>query len=676
MAVCNLFKKLSNNTGEFLMFSQYAEDLTHNNAQGYKYRVVPSRFIAADIDFSKFKYNTEDNLNISLPTYLQNYFENGCAVCKNNDNIKWDPTISSNLFWNAMIKGGLITVVDNSSSNNDNLKHYIKEFKYINEINIQSYDVIDGMGYSEIYCYIPNTAKYTKYGCSSQSDLKTITTINTIVEGYNESDFVEGMLDWKISKSHEYHPNKSIEFQFDKDDYSYEVQDDDKFNINCIIVLYDINSSDDEGNIINLYKNIPLGLYLPGSFEGAEVKNPITKWVQNNDIYDSGTSYGIRICSRFSTTSNYDTLKTVEVRSVDSDEYATLCQVMGKVSDNLDEMMNVVKDAVFESTALKDTFAMFKNSRTNVPYPVELYGKNYWFVNGRNTGIVIPDGDPYNAYSEDDIKNALIAWDGVDDVLILKVYTINKDGESAYIERIYPTGDQPKTDVLVRWDLINKYTLESISIDKLVLYHPDETYEELDPKTQIFTIHDIVNDGRYELKAIWNMEIDGEITENELVGVLDFKFCLPIYFGLISGGIDAKSSVDSTDLLINKILNGSQEIQAVSGMNKYILPTQYNRVSFKSEGNRIVYAYPTSYAKLGKILNLNSMDDCLHDFTSGDELNKEPAVIKVKFPSSNGGTEEIDYYMYYTVNSTGVGVETIFDFTDENRTINDSFVYE
>lgn len=79
MAVCNFFKSLSKTTGTFLTFSQYMEDLTAWQTMNKYYKIVPSRFIALDLQgklVGKFD-------NISLPTYLYERFENACACFKN-----------------------------------------------------------------------------------------------------------------------------------------------------------------------------------------------------------------------------------------------------------------------------------------------------------------------------------------------------------------------------------------------------------------------------------------------------------------------------------------------------------------------------------------------------------------------------------------------------------------
>ena len=66
MAVCNIFNSLANTTGTFLTFSQYVEDLTRNYAQGDTYKVVPSKFIALNIDYS----NINELIKV-IKTYLK-----------------------------------------------------------------------------------------------------------------------------------------------------------------------------------------------------------------------------------------------------------------------------------------------------------------------------------------------------------------------------------------------------------------------------------------------------------------------------------------------------------------------------------------------------------------------------------------------------------------------------
>lgn len=172
MAVCNIFNKLSKNTGNFLTFSQYSEDLTKGATQYEAYRVVPSKFIVMDVDYNKISqtlnsfYSDDEgkslltgDLNQDLPRYFRDYYENGCAYLRSNYNGDWNPKLSANMFWNTLYKANMLTTTEN-----ENLNYFINEVRYIGDINIQSYDEKSGEGYSEIYCYIPSEAKAYKYG--------------------------------------------------------------------------------------------------------------------------------------------------------------------------------------------------------------------------------------------------------------------------------------------------------------------------------------------------------------------------------------------------------------------------------------------------------------------------------------------------------------------------------
>ena len=83
MAICNLFNRLDKNSGNFMLFSQYVEDITHNYAEGENWKVIPSRFVALDINYNAINKSlvmpNGENLNEGIPKYIQNCFENACA---------------------------------------------------------------------------------------------------------------------------------------------------------------------------------------------------------------------------------------------------------------------------------------------------------------------------------------------------------------------------------------------------------------------------------------------------------------------------------------------------------------------------------------------------------------------------------------------------------------------
>ena len=99
MAVCNIFNNLTKSTGTFLMFSQYTEDLAKWQTESIYHKIVPSKFIALDI-------NPGDYNNTSLPRLFQVRYENACACYKNESEFAWLPEYSKRLFWNTMFESG------------------------------------------------------------------------------------------------------------------------------------------------------------------------------------------------------------------------------------------------------------------------------------------------------------------------------------------------------------------------------------------------------------------------------------------------------------------------------------------------------------------------------------------------------------------------------------------
>lgn len=367
MAVCNLFNELTSPTGNFLMFSQYVEDITHGYTAGDNWKIVPDKFIALNIDYSNI--NTPDNtdLNISVPKYFQNCFENVCAYDKNTKTTEWTPEIFKNIFWNSMFDGNLLTYI----KLNDTDK-YVPEIMYYTDINMHAYNEHQGMGYGEIYCYIPTDAKRIKCTLDVEEFRTRINTnTNTHLEGFNTDEYlIEGY-------NQEYSRNSDFKLGFDNDSPAY-YSDEQYYNINTIVVTYSImNKVNDAWE--TMYSNIPMGIYFAGNFNDTELSNPITKHVDTS--YDTGTSYGLRICTRFTATKNGSIVNTDII--TDDSELTSVCQMMTGMNENLYKMMDIAKSAITTSQEYKDTLSAITNNRTNVPYVKNINGLDYWFVNGK-----------------------------------------------------------------------------------------------------------------------------------------------------------------------------------------------------------------------------------------------------------------------------------------------------
>jgi hypothetical protein len=376
MAVCNLFNDLCNSSGNFLLFSQYVEDITRNYADGDNYKVVPTGFVALNIDYNQLnaeKVLQVNGLNNDIPKYFQNYYENGCAYGRNN--IDWNSNYARNLFWNSLVAGNFIS--KSTVSNKDNVEYNtIQQIVYYGDINMHSYNEHQNMGYDEVYCYIPTDAKRMNYQVIYNTDNES--------NRNNESEYLEGFTgndNYKIGEySKEYSYNKNYEIQFDNAVIDESNNSDDaSFNINTIVVLYSVMGKTDN-NWDALYSNIPMGMYIAGTFDDNGVlSNPITKHVSTT--YNTGTAYGLRICTRFSATSNGKIIDTHIVAN-DSD-IANICQLMTAMNKNLSCMLDITKSAINTTQGYKDLLSIIKNNRINVPYVKTINGVDRWFVNGR-----------------------------------------------------------------------------------------------------------------------------------------------------------------------------------------------------------------------------------------------------------------------------------------------------
>ena len=363
MAVCNIFNNLTKETGTFFTFSQYMDDLTASQAQGNSYKVVPSKFVAMDLN------NMPNGIdNVTFSTILREQFENGCAIGKKYN--QWNPSISTNLFWDMMFnrffwqnKGGL----------DQNLQAFISQIKYVGDINLQSYSMDEGIGYSEIYCHIPNDACSYKYSCKTSLTSNWGKTVEegSILEGYQEGE-LNGRE--KLSQDTTYGFERIYDFDWDVNTKL----PDNQFNINIIVILYDIYDS----NHTKLYKNIPMGLYITGLISKKEIQNSITKYVSNEDIYNTGTSYGLRICSRYVATANNDNYTVKEV-TIEDNNYAELSRIISQFSISQAKMDEVINKTYNSDQNYKELLSIFKNNTINVPYIKTVNGEDYWFVNGK-----------------------------------------------------------------------------------------------------------------------------------------------------------------------------------------------------------------------------------------------------------------------------------------------------
>lgn len=442
---CNLFKPVDNPTGTFFLFSQYTQDLTKQYSNPDTYRCLPSKFVALNLDFSNIR---KDGItrNQFLGTIFQNYFENACTFLRDryasDATIGWNPEYSRTLLFQTLEKYKMIVnsevneVDKGEKSDGTTGKTYgatsavSKNIQYIGDINIYSnINGEKGVGYNEIYCYIPNEAKPQDYDIVATNHLTsyfygdTPTEPYSTIMGYNgavpfnglgdNSYKVAGYIDNGSYGCGTYHSgledlNTLIPYILKtKIDEKTDVQsaiyteentigksrDDASFKINAIVVFYDIVQKISDITSTALHKNIPLGIYFTGCLEDGEdasdeMTNTITKYVSNDAVYGQGTSYGLRICTRFLANPNSNAIIETTTESSTNVHMSEIAPVLEQFADTLTGMNDLLDNEDAFHQTIKDHLANFKNNKVNVPYVRQLGTKKYWFVNGKNTGAI------------------------------------------------------------------------------------------------------------------------------------------------------------------------------------------------------------------------------------------------------------------------------------------------
>ena len=412
---CNLLKPVDNATGTFLMFSQYAQDLTKQYTQPDSWRCVPSKYIALNLDMSAL--SGAEHPEVMLGEIMQDYFENACTVWRGElktSSSEMDPELTRTLLFQTLQRYGLMTIDSTATSNGVTVSGVSPNIQHIGDVNIYSYDTNpDGVGYNEIYVNIPNDAHAHDYSLNAADALDPVKYTSDYISGYEGQSSYNG-LTWLVDGyTDEFEIDGAVSPSYGMGQYcvtsvestlvpycleansgvneepSDPEREADSFDVNCIILMYDIYTPVNGVHSAH-HRNIPLGMYFTGKpvADAGEVSmtNVVHKFVSNSSIYNQGTSYGLRVCSRF--TFNPNSTEVIESSSATGSAVAEIAPVIGKFNEAIGEMNRVVAGQAAMSTAFNNHLALFRNNKTNVPYVRTIGGKKYWFVNGKNTGAV------------------------------------------------------------------------------------------------------------------------------------------------------------------------------------------------------------------------------------------------------------------------------------------------
>lgn len=635
MAVCNIFKKLTKETGTFLTFGQYADDLTEWHVKSNYHKISPSKFIA--IDCPKLKYD-----NYTLPKAFQEYFENACAAFK--DEPLWLPKYSKTIFWDTMFSKfiNLESVkLEGDSELESNIK-YSDSIKYVGDINLQSYNESEGIGYSELYCHIPNEACSYKYSIridQSNPSLILSRDKNNIIEGFNSGE-LNGWEKLTLNDDNEpydYSIINEYEFSWENEVIGSEKLittklNDKSYNINMIVILYDILG--ENGQII--YNGIPMGIYITGLIdENGNILNSITKYVANEDIYNAGTSYGLRVCSRYSISPNSDNYIIKDI-TCEHNNYGDLNRVLSQISVSQNKMDEVINKTYNTEQNYKNLLAIFKNSRTNVPYIKIVNGESYWFVNGKPLGPSVVDGI-YDSYSNEEVEDLI----GTNRTQVFQVIAQAQNDKGKYI---FEKGTS--TDISLTWKIF--YDGKEVSADPLVYLEitdvtdPNNTFiidNSSNTNCLIFKQQDKTR--KFQIKSIYNRE--GAST------TVTVYFVDPIYFGeyFEDGGIKPGD------------YNWKPKAENIMNIKKYVTTSPqstYQITTNEKNPGYICYAYPKTFNELMQIVDFDG-NVYYNSQTNDNDFVMSECLI-------NG----VDYYVY--INKVPVYVVShIFKFDEKNSSI-------
>ena len=504
--------QLNQNRGTFITLSQYVNDLTINRSEGNNYKVIPSRFVALNVNFSKgvsetllatgsatrsstepttepTTESTPGSATGSATSTVSPNNENIITYINNFERLQANQRLQNNNYNSATFATNFV------ASFFGNGKIFLNSEKVYNNgnVNIISTSEVDGVAYSDIYCYISDQVQSTS----------------------------------------------------------------SSFNINTIIVYYNVKNSD--GTYI--YENIPLGIYFTGSISNGSMTNSITKYNTNATGDRIGTSYGIRISSKFITTT--DTALQV---NDDSQYYAEMSHVLSKMDHTYQKLNDLISNIHGQTQSYKDLYAIFKNSRTNVPYIKEVNGAKYWFVNGRQLELVTNDNI------------------GTESVLGLQISFI--EPQATLFEYI----DGQSYEINFKWDIL--YNRTQIVPDQLKFKHNTN-----EPLKLIPNMNSLIYKVEPDDAGSHNFVIDVTYNGNNASVGRTINFVHPSYYGIIpcehSDSENQWTGVTNSPITEDNI-NTLTKVLSVDKSNNLVF-------NIKNGWGYIVYMYPESYGILSNI---------------------------------------------------------------------------
>ena len=324
MSVCNIYKSQGNKP-VFYTFSEYMNDLVVNINNDGMSIARPSRFLC-------IKLKSIENIN----KFLQNYYEDACCTLRDTNVENYRKYLLGGLIRGLKEKG----FIDATAINNIACE----------DIDLFGDGTIDGMKYDEILCYLNPSTSNNRSLNLDEADVRIINKSSTpdnpqYIAGYGRpADRIAG-IDYVSQLNNDKFPLCTI------GDPNSNSANEPSFEFNAIIVLYDVTLGKEDNSPI---ENIPLGIYIN--------PNTITKYVNNNVIYNQGTSYALRIAMRFATT--YDGSIYIEDTNAydETRDISSLVSVADRLSKTIDQMFEMTRKFNDYTNATRDMLTSIRNS--------------------------------------------------------------------------------------------------------------------------------------------------------------------------------------------------------------------------------------------------------------------------------------------------------------------------
>ena len=430
--ICNIFNPLDKSNGNFLLFSQYVEDLSKSVVDS-TYRVRPSRFFCMNLDNNVIN-NAKDlttltagdasttpfnNVNQYLPGFFQNNFENAVACIRKTSTTATAVNVTPFNYSVGLVEK--LMQLTKTVNDEIDLQEYVK---YVGNIDATSWEdgfadiilsigsgsPIPAVGLNSALQVTPATTpvSYISYsqfvsswsGSKEYSNTEGQTSGTYYINGWTNDDTlpVSGKVrstntigypgEGSTVSNTGFSSNASV-FEGANGVLSFTYPDTPitSFTFNTILLTYDV-----EVNNSTVYRDVPLGIYFTGDVTTVDsttnINNPVTIFNSSDTAYGAGSGWSLRICTRFSAVP-YGNLKVEEISLEQGAIPASISRIISAAAETIKEIRSFTDETIYNSQGFRDLTNLIKDGKINVPYIREVNGTKYWFVNGRNTEVPV-----------------------------------------------------------------------------------------------------------------------------------------------------------------------------------------------------------------------------------------------------------------------------------------------